>query len=416
MMKKKLTLLPALSALLLLCLLPVGCTDEESALGINLVDDNTLYDGQRATLYADRALSVRDDSLATSNYSHGIIGNYTDPAFGRISSTLYTQIALAENTSSINLTNNVIDSVVLTLAKESLYPDTTATYRFHFEVMQLAEPVLSDTTYYSTDVLAVAEGTKYFDADIVVAPADTVIRMKLDNAIQTILSQAASAEEFANATKGLRIRMTDAGDEGLLGINFMASNTCLKVYHHYDTLKAVYTFLMGTSTAHFTHFEHDYTGSVTGGADSLDGSNTLYLQPMGGYNMLVSFDNAIRTFAASHPTAVIHHAELLLPVAAGAASMRPERILALQKIEDGNDTYVNDLLDPYTMGGFDGKYDETRGCYRLRLTQHVQGLLRDGGDPGTLMVLNSRRSTGAGTIINGPAAADPLRIEITYSE
>lgn len=416
MKKRPLTLLPTLSALLLLCLLPVGCTDEESALGINLVDDNTLYNGQTATLTADRALSVRDDSLVTSNYEYGIIGNYSDPIFGHVSSTLYTQIALAENTSSINLTNNTIDSVVLTLVKSSLYPDTTATYHFHFEVMQLAEPLLSDTNYYSTDSIAVAPGTKYFDNDITVGPTDTVLRLKLDNSIQSILSQAGSAEEFINATKGLRIRMTDAGDEGLLGINFQANKTCLTVYHHYDTLQAVYTFLMGTSTAHFTHIEHDFTGCVTGGADTLDGSSTLYMQPLGGYNILVSFDSAIRSFAADHPTATIHHAELLMPVAASAPAFKPERILALKKIVNGNDAYVNDLLDPYTLGGFDGKYDEQRGCYRLRLTQHVQGMLRDGYDPGTLMVLYARRSNAQTTIINGPATTDPLRIEITYSE
>lgn len=416
MMKKHLTLLPILPVLTLLCLLPMGCTDEESALGINLVDENTLYDGMTATLTADRALSVRDDSLATSNYSYGIIGNYTDPLFGHVSSMLYTQIALAENTSSINLTNNIIDSVVLTLVKDNIYPDTANTYTFHFEVMQLAEPLLSDTTYYSTDMIPVTPGAIYFDNDITVAPADTIIRLKLDNSIQTILNQAGSAEEFANTTKGLRIRLTNAGDEGMLGINFMANNTCLTVYHHYDTLHATYTFLMGTSTAHFTHFEHDYTGSLTGGADSLDGSNTLYLQPLAGYNILVSFDNAIRAFATSHPTAIIHHAELLMPVATGVSSLRPDRILALKKRANGNDTYINDLIDPYIMGGFDGKYDEARGCYRLRVTQHVQGMLREGYDPGTLMVLNSRRSNAAYTVINGPAATDPIRIEITYSE
>ena len=415
-MKKLATILPAL---LLLCTLSVSCTDEESALGVNLVDGNTLYSGQQHTLYADRALSVRDDSLLTTNYSFGIIGNWHDATFGRVSATLYTQIALPENTGSINLTNNIIDSVVLTLVKERTYPDTSATYNFHFEVMQLAEALVVDSThpaYYSTDTLPVVAGARYFDSTVTITPTDTIVSLKLDNSIASILTQSATAEEFVQNTKGLRIRLTDAGDEGMFSINFSAVKTCITVYHHYDTLHATYTFLLGTGASHFMHFEHDYSTSLTGGADSLDGSQTLYLEPLGGYNIFVSFNNAVQAFAAAHPTATVHHAELLMPVDASATGMRPDRILALSKSENGNDDYINDLIDPYTLSGFDGKYDEARGCYRLRVTQHVQGMLRKGKDLGTLMVLNSRRSDAASTIINGPSAANPIRIEIIFSE
>ena len=196
-MKRHLTLLPAWPVLLLLlCTLSQSCSDDESMLGFNLVDSNTLYDGQQATLTADRALSVRDDSLLTSNYSFGIIGNYHNATFGKVSATLYTQIALPENTSSINMTNNVIDSVVLLLAKERVYPDTGATYHFHFEVMQLAEAIQTDSAYYSTDMLPVDNNGLYFDDDVTITPADTIIRLKLDNAIAEILSQEATAEEF----------------------------------------------------------------------------------------------------------------------------------------------------------------------------------------------------------------------------
>ena len=415
-MKRHLTLLPAWPVLLLLlCTLSQSCSDDESMLGFNLVDSNTLYDGQQATLTADRALSVRDDSLLTSNYSFGIIGNYHNATFGKVSATLYTQIALPENTSSINMTNNVIDSVVLLLAKERVYPDTGATYHFHFEVMQLAEAIQTDSAYYSTDMLPVDNNGLYFDDDVTITPADTIIRLKLDNAIAEILSQEATAEEFLQRTKGLRIRLTEAGDEGMFSINFSAVSTCLTVYHHFDTLHAEYTFLLGTGVTHFMHFDHDYTGSVTAGADSLDGSQALYLEPLGGYNILVGFNDAVQAFAAAHPTATVHHAELLMPATASASEPMPDRILALSKSEDGNDTYINDLIDPYSLSGFDGKYDASRGCFRLRVTQHVQGLLRNGTDPGTLLVLNSRRSDAASVVINGPAASDPIRIEIRYS-
>lgn len=407
-------------AAILLLLAVTGCTDEESGLGLNLVDGNTLYNGQQATLTANRALSVRDDSLTTTDFSYGIIGNYQDATFGSVSATLYTQIALDQHTGSINMADNIIDSVVLTLVKDHTFPDSTATYNFHFEVMRLAEPLLTDTVYYSCDTLAVDPTAKYFDQTVTVGPADSVVRLRLDSSISTILSQTGSAEEFVNATKGLRIRITDAGSTGMLGINFAATNTCLTVYHRYsadDTVDATYPFLLGNGTSHFIHFHHDYTGSVTGGADSLDGATTLYLEPLGGYNMLVSFDDAVRTFAAAHPTAVLHHAELLLPASASAATPLPDRVLAVAKSDSANDVYIDDLMmDFITMARFDGTYDASRNCYRLRVTQHVQGLLRQGADPGTLLVLNSRRSSAARAIVNGLSATDHPRIELIYTE
>ena len=404
----------------LLLIAVVGCTDEESGLGMNLVDGNTLYNGQQATLTANSALSIREDSLTTTNFSFGCIGNYQDATFGRVSATLYTQIALDEHTGSINMAENIIDSVVLTLVKDHTYPDSTATYNFHFEVMHLAEPLLTDTVYYSCDTLAVAPTAKYFDQTVTVAPTDSVVRLKLDNSIRTILNQTGSAEDFITATKGLRIRITDAGDDGMLGINFKATNTCITVYHRYsadDTVDATYPFLLGNGTSHFIHFEHDYTSSVTGGADSIDGTAALYIEPLAGYNLLISFDSAVRAFVAAHPTAVLHHAELLLPVTSPTTPSLPDRILAVAKRDSANDVYTDDLMmDITSMARFDGTYDASRNCYRLRVTQHLQGLLRAGVDHGTLLVLNSRRSSAARAIINGLSATNHPRIEFIYTE
>ena len=410
------------TAACLLLLATIGCADEESGLGVNLVDGSTLYTGHQATLTANSALSVRDDSLMTTNYSYGIIGNFQDPAnvFGRVNAILYTQIALDANTSSINMADNIIDSVVLTLVKDRTYPDTAATYNFHFEVMQLAEPLLSDSTYYSHDTLPVNTSAKYFDQSVTVGVTDSIVRLKLDNSIRTILNQTGSAEEFANATKGLRIRITDAGDMGMLGVNFAATKTCITVYHRYsaeDTVDATYTFPLASGPSRFIHFKHNYSGSTTGGADSLDGSTALYLAPMGGYSILVNFDSDIRAFAAAHPNATLHYAELLLPVTSTTTTTRPDRVLAVAKRTTGNDVYIDDLMmDIINMSRFDGTYDNSRNCYRLRVTQHVQGLLREGADAGTLLVLNSRRSSAAGAVINGLSATDKIRIELIYSE
>lgn len=420
-MKRLITLLPGLALLGALWILPTACTDEQTELGNTISGGDALYEGKTYTFYADRAFSVRDDSLMTTGYNAyntlGIIGNYQDAIFGKVSSILYTQIALPSNYSSINFGELTIDSVVLTLVKDHLYPSNENTYNFHFEVMQLAEALQSDTFYFSNDSLAVNPAGCFFDGDISVGANDTVIRLPLGNGIDNVLRQTASSEEFIQTTKGLRVRLTNAGSDGMMTINFAATKTCLSVYYRHrpeDTVSSKYVFLLGTGTSRFTRFVHDYTGSTTGGADSIPGNTTLYIEPLAGYSILFSFDNAIRTFAAEHPMATIHHAELLLPTADEADDMKPTQMLA--RFATGSQNYVADLLDLYTLAGFDGKYDDSRHCYRLRLTQHVQNLLRNGSDEGTLILLDSRQSSAARTVLKGITGTDRVRIEIVYTE
>lgn len=400
----------------------VSCEDKESALGIDLVDTATFYNGISDTLYADDAWSEKEDSLLTSNYTLGIIGNYTDPVFGKVSSVLYTQIALPQNTHDISLGDNIeIDSVVLTLTKYDIFPDTGRTYNFHFEVKQLAEPV-KDTSYYSPkDILPVNESQVFFDGDVAVAYTDSLISLKLGGNINDVLHITATAEEFIEQVKGLRVRLTSAGEEGLVSIDFSAATTRLRAYYHHtyngDTTYTFYTFLMGAGTAHFTHFNHNYSGTLFASGSHIPGTMRLYLEPMGGQQVRIKFDRDLKAFLAAHPYATIHHAELIMPVAGESPTNRPDQILLLgHNEEQQNDEYIDDLIDVYTLRGYDGAYHEDGNYYRMRVTQHMQGLLRKGYDPGMLMLLNSRRHAAQRVIFNGIGTTNRPKIAIVYSE
>lgn len=398
-----------------------SCVDEESELGINLVDTTILYNGKTDTLYADKAWTEYEDSLLTSNYSFGVIGNYRDPVFGKVSSVLYTQIALPQNANNINFTDEmVIDSVVLTLTKSELFPDTSGAYRFHFEVKQLAEALLSDTAFYANNTLPVDENAVFFDDDVTVGMADTIIRLVLDPAINTVIQRTATSEEFIEQTKGLRIRLTNAGDEGMVSIDFSMATTCLRTYFHYtagdDTASAFYTFLMGAGTSHFTHFEHDYNGTAFVNGTPLPGNLRLYLEPLAGHCIRMSFDRDLQAFRTAHPWAVIHHAELIMPVAPESPTLLPDQIIVLGTQTDGKDAYIDDLTDLYSLSGYDGNYHENGRYYRMRVTQHLQGLMRQGNDLGWLLLLNSRRNAPQRAIFNGTGTSNRPRIAFVYSE
>ena len=416
-----LTPLHSLLLLLLTSLSFAACSDEESDLGIDLIDSATLYHGIYDTLYADNAWTEFDDSLQTSGYSFGIIGNYHDATFGSVSSSFYTQIALPSNATDIAFDSMVIDSVVLSFAKTQLFPDTSATYHFRFEVKQLAEPLLSDTAYYSFDQLPVDENTSFFDGTVPVTYYDTVVSLKLDPSINRIISRSATAEDFLAETKGLRVRILNSADEGLMTIDLTSVNTCLRAYYHYvydnDTVSSIYTFLIGAGTAHFTHFSHNYNGTLFASGNPLPGTYRLYLEPLAGHRVRLSFDSDLKAFHAAHPWAVIHHAELLLPVAPEAPSDHPDQILALTKsTTSSNWYYIDDLINLYDFAGYDGSYHSDGNFYRLRVSQQLQGLLRIGLDPGFRLHLNSARHAAQRTILNGLSTTNRPRIAIVYSE
>ena len=398
-----------------------ACTDEESALGIDLVDSTTHYTGYSDTLYADQAWTQFEDSLLTSNYSFGILGNYSDPVFGSVSATLYTQIALPTNTTSYAFDSAMtIDSVVLSFYKNQLFPDTAGAYAFHFEVKQLAQPLLSDTSYYAFDELPVDESTLFYDATVNVAYSDTMISLVLDSSVNSMLRLSASAEDFIAATKGLRVRITTAGDPGMVSLDFSSAYTCMRAYFHYTygetTTNGTYSFLMGAGTSHFIHFEHNYSGTLFAGADSLGGGQRLYLEPLGGHNVRLSFDKAIRAFHAAHPLAAIHHAELVMPVAPEAPTLKPDQILLLGLSESGNEYYIDDLLNTSTLRGYDGTFHDDGNYFRMRMSQHLQGLLRKGADPGLVLMLNSRRHAAQRTVLMGNATTEKPKIILVYSE
>lgn len=401
--------------------LTTSCVDKESELGMSLADTTMLYNGKTDTLYADNAWTEYEDSLLTSNYSYGIIGNYTDPTFGKVSSELYTQIALPSNANNISLDNSlVIDSVILTLTKSQLFPDTGRVYNFHFEVKQLSEPLLSDTQFYAESTLPVDESAVFFDDNVTVGNRDTVIRLVMRENIFPVLHQTASAEDFIKNTKGLRVKITSAGDEGMVSIDFSSSQTSLRAYYHYlydgDTTSGYYTFLMGAGTSHFTHFEHKYSGTPFASGNKIPGNLRLYLEPMAGHRIRMSFDQDLQAFHAAHPWAVIHHAELIMPLAPETPTLKPDQILTLGKQADNSDVYIDDLIDLYTLSGYDGSFNETGNYYRMRVTQHLQGLLREGKDPGIMLLLNSRRHAAQRAIFNGIGTTNRPKIILVYTE
>ena len=408
---------------LFLMLLPCACTEDETDLGMSLQDPFTLYSGTRDTISLT-AFTILDDSLSTVGYSSGIIGDYSDPIFGNMKAILYSQIAAPGE--GINISDAVvIDSVVMTLVVDTIYPvmpDSTPR-TFHVIVNQLAETFKPDSSCISTKMIP--ESNVCFFDDEVTYYADS-LRLRMRETIYPVLRQSCTYEDFFDYSKGIAIKLAD-NSQTAITVDLSASNTTLRLYYHTDNVDSTlqFIFTINGSAGHSMYFAHDYTGTAlapfaNNRKDSINGTDRLYLEPLGGTRVRLGFQSFLDRFRKKHPSAVIHYAELLLPVAEGLNdTSMPVRILALKNHADGTSTYVTDanvLTNAYTFGGFDGYYDRQKKQYRLRVTRHLQELMRSGKDYGTELIIDSRRSSAFRTVINGTATDNPIRIDFVYSE
>ena len=367
-------------------LAPVACTEDPTDLGVDLQDPFTLFDGTRDTAYV-AACTIFDDSMWTADYNFCIFGDYADPLFGSARAVTYSQIAVA-GANGINLSDEVvIDSVVMTLVIDTLYPavpDSTPVH-LHITINQLAEPMKDSgyRVYYASESLEESD-VCFFDDDVTFYSDSLNLRMR--ESIYPVLKQNCSTEDFLKIVKGFSLKLSE-GSNRMVTVDFSASETRLTLYYHTDN------------------------------AD--DGRQRLYLEPLGGTRVRLNLQPFLNEFRNAHPWAVVHYAELLLPVNSVADTQRPVRILANKKEANGESTMVTDvnvLHNPYTYTGFDGHFDKKNNYYRLRVTRHLQELLRTGKDYGTELYIDGRRSTAFRTVLNGTGSDNPVRVVFVYSE
>ena len=405
-----------------------SCNEKESDVGLGLEDPSTLYDGIRDTVYLTPYIFF-DDSLATSGYRIGLLGRTEDPYCGTTCAKFYTQVALP-SAGGINVNSSAeVISASLSLKLDDVFtyirprPNGRRPYAYnlHIKVHQLAEALNDSTIYYASNTTPINTFNCFVDTTIMFPADSRSLTIPLRSNIYGFLRTSATNEEFVANMKGICIEINENDyDPVMLAVNLDAVDTKLTVKCADSTDTVAYDFLIGYGTTHYSSFSHDYSTSAIPTiqtADSLDYSDYLYLQPMGGTRVKFYLDTAwFSNFCSKHPTAVIHYAELKLPVTDPDTSKMASRLQAFHISSTGFHSLVLDASDPIRYSGFDGYYDAGRKFYRLLLTRHLQNLLRDRHDYGTLLTIESRRSSAYSCRINGNAQAERPRIEIVYSE
>lgn len=406
-----------------------ACEDDETDLGLSLQDQNALYYGIHDTIEgADlTAYTLYDDSLRTSGYNTAMVGYCQDEVYGRVAARSFLQLALTNN-SGLDFARNhyVVDSAILSMAIDERYPDFTGARTVHLRITQTADVVSPDSIYYAFSSLPLGT-TVFLDTTLTISVTDSVLRLPLNASFCSLLSDHAfpSDDVLRETVKGLCVECVEADSDPLIiTFNLGKTTSGLSLYYQdlegetqQESMQVGYTTAQSNST-HFCQFSHTYSGQLQqlqqGTLDSIEGSSRLYLEPLGGMMVRLDMDAYVQAFHAAHPRAVIHYAELQLPVSDNYATDSTSRIVAYRRYESGSSIFVSDFMT--NNSSYDGCYDADKGLYRIRLTQHLQGLLLQGADYGTLLMLEGRRSSARRTVLNGTQAARPVRMVFVYTE
>jgi len=365
----------------------LGVQPEDDLIGLYTTDSTTIV-----------AYTVREDSLRSDETPTVVIGRYTDTKFGESNCGVFSQFLIPNNLTNINFqtTNStvvpVLDSAVLLLAyKFDYYGDTLTPQTFN--VYQMTESIFKDSVYYSNhpkSFFPAPIGTLTFNPHPrtkVAVGTDTLpahIRIPIDsNWAKQVFNQSGGAN-LANNTNwltymnGLYINSTSGG--GLVYLSLQDSMTGLRFYYHNDTVPKTFTFVVNSSAAYFSYFQHDYSTAdldiqsqlANPGVAAL---NYCYVQSNSGLKTKIEFPFLENYKNLGYPIA-INKAELVITGDAISASddFPLNTRMFLTSIDSVQKEHL--LIDMFESSSYyGGSLNTSTNEYHINMARYIQSIL-----------------------------------------
>ncbi|MDR1725258.1 MAG: DUF4270 domain-containing protein [Bacteroidales bacterium] len=387
--------------LLLLSFIFISCVSEDEDLGLNLVNQDEMTI-KTFDYLAMRSAFFHEDSLKmVSNSDVYSLGECTDAEFGKVSSTIFTQISMpsAKDFTVIN-----IDSIVMGLYFSGSFTKDSnlKIVNMHVEIKEL-DTDFSDSIFYSSSEYRVSSAPALFDKNILFNPdtvmifgdtndtatLDTItkqLRLKLSDNFKNNLNLQSFEENaaFQQWLKGIRIKASPVNaNEGMIAqFNLTVEHSGIFVYYKDNEGKSqIYRFVIDKDCKRFAHIDYTSGSIPLLTIDTLHSENygeKIYIGGLGVAMGKISIDSLIQWYHLDTINlSAINQAVLVLPLASGSSTNGiPARLYcSFDTISvSNNDTttvyrYVDDLY--YYGDYFSGHYDPATNSYRMRITQHL---------------------------------------------
>lgn len=432
-----------------------SCVNEDEKLGLSLIDSNNAINILRDNS-SGVELSVKmfnTDTVLTNNLRYNALGTYKDNNFGKISSSIFTELSLS-STGANFVDYGRGDSVVLSLEYAGAFVSSKSVRKMniHFKVEQVTEEITSEKKHANDNVEV---GQVWFDGDVMVdmdndniaMEGDTNVysphlRLKLNNDFLQKISNSIyeDNDKFKADFKGIKITATCNDANGMLiYVDMTSSLSCINYYYtnssgnHFN-----YKINFPTEGQRFMKVDYDYSGTNLNSINSIPttiaDNKYVYLSCFGMSEVELSIENFLQWYDRdSIKGALINKAELVLPVAdiSGDAFTYPT---SLQCYRKGTDSALYLLRDEGIATNVNAVpyYDSTINAYRVQITSFLQNYVKGNyGDNSTIYIIPSmrdrnnadngftRRNTANRVVLYGTNYSDinkRPKLNITYSK
>ena len=416
---------------LLLITCATSCKKKDSALGKDILDDDTYLYGTTTDTFDILSYTIEEDSIITDNAANVVLGSYTDPTFGKFNASFYTQIRLAGIDPNFGDPSTIIiDSFVLALKYVGYYGDLKPQT---FEVYELNEDINIDSTYYAftnkstkpNNLVPLGLGTITPDPiNKTIVGGDSLnpqLRIPLDtNLAKALITEATSGsatfssnEAFLSYFKGIKIQTNNgnqaSGNGGIFYFNLSDPASKMTIYFHQAGLSKTFDLLINSSCADFIHIDKDYSGTPIDQIlqDSTMGNTAFYAQA---FNLRAIVK--IPGLSALSKNKIIHRAELHLPI----------QFQSFYRYKPGVNisvaTRIKESETAYTSLGVLGTLDDFNKEFKIDLKQYVQAILNQDIE-NTGLILSPRYfiNSSERIIFNGKNTNNKFapRLVVTYT-
>ena len=378
------------------------------------------------------------DSIISTNASNHILGQYTDPIFGGVKSSISARVLMSKLDPDFGA-GAVCDSVKLKLSYRGYYGDTTGPFNLRVSVLQ--DPI--DTLIYYSNV-------QFPLSDVLV---DTSLQMNMrswnyngvdslrgvlmadlnTSYFQQMLFQASedgesyleTNDEFIKEVAGLHFETTSMGN-GLAYFDMTASKSTIDLYYHVgegDTIPKVYTLTFGQNLGDplrfVSHYSHDYTTAAfdTAMQDTLLGGVNAYTQGVAGARTVISLAGLDTLVGKGYS---INRAELVIPVHQGTAY--PYSLPPMMLLKEDHDTafytVYNNINSSITgVGGNAIKSEYREFKYTFNVTSLIHKYVNTDYGIQRLIVTPSASSSNAyRAVLNGGIhPSEPAQFYLYYT-
>lgn len=377
---------------------------------VDLTNADTLTLQSKNLVYD--SLLVYRDSIISIPFRH-LVGKINQGDVGTTESWLYLQLNPVTNSKPFVDSPDIvyrIDSLVLSLAVDTLYQYGLASDMHSLEVKRLSEPIVvkngmnvrSDQVYaVENDLLGVSNtfntfpppAPTFYEYNNATGEKDTVSRVQVripmpislaNEFFQMDTSVWKDHKKFVDQFKGIRVRDQLAQNSMIAISSFNATNTRMTLYYsENDSIQKEYIFIVGGGPA-ISHFENTITGTPMEQAQIGGLSTPLYIKGLGGGKISISIPNA----QALHGN-IINYA--ILEIYADGLINAPsdihppiKQLLAYTKDADGKEKLIRDCETlivkggdflPLYFGGVPVKQDPDLYRYRLNLSGVLQQII-----------------------------------------